>query len=256
MDKEISKLIKIIKRAGKMMLTGTDSNKEISYKEGIENIVTNYDISIQNYLCKSLLKLYADANFIGEENYKNESIKKKGYTFIVDPIDGTNNFARDIKLSAISICLLKDGKQYIGVCYLPYNNELYYAKKGKGAYLNNKLIHVSDKKIENGILLAGNAPYYKNLRDKSIETFCKLSKITSDYRRLGSAVIELCYIASGKAEVYFEYKLRPWDYAAASLIVTEAGGVITDMEGNNLIIGNDTSVLASNGTTDIIKIIK
>ena len=82
-------------------------------------------------------------------------------------------------------------------------------------------------KIENGILLSGNAPYYKNLREKSIETFCKLSKIASDYRRFGSAVIELCYIASGKAEVYFEYKLRPWDYAAASLIIKEAGGKIT-----------------------------
>ena len=157
MDKEINEIIKIIKKAGEMLLTGTESNKEISYKDGIENVVTNYDISIQDYLHCSLLKLYNDANFIGEENYDKESIKESGYTFIVDPIDGTNNFARDIKLSAISIGLLKDGQQYIGVCYIPYSNELYYAKKGKGAYLNNKLIHVSNRKIENGILLSGNA---------------------------------------------------------------------------------------------------
>jgi fructose-1,6-bisphosphatase/inositol monophosphatase family enzyme len=111
------------------------------------------------------------------------------------------------------------------------------------------------KNLKNGIVLCGCAPYYNDLRNKSLEIQKKFSMVASDYRRFGSAVIELCSIASGKAEVYFELKLQPWDYAAAGLILEEAGGKITTIEGNKIQYNNSTSIIASNGVEDYLKYI-
>lgn len=144
---------------------------------------------------------------------------------------------------------------YLDYVIIPYSNELYEAKKGYGAFLNGKKIHVSNKTLKEGIVLCGCAPYYNNLREKSIELQNKFATIASDYRRFGSAVIEICSIASGKAELYFELKLMPWDYAAASLILQEAGGTIKTIDGNDIQYFDSTSILASNGIEDYYKYI-
>lgn len=124
------------------------------------------------------------AIFIGEESdyyvRKNQTDK---YVFIVDPIDGTTNFSRGLKISAISVALLKNDQPIIAVCYNPYLKEIYMAIKGYGAYLNDKKIHVSNKKLKEGILLSGCSPYYDDLRTKSLDIHKKLSLIASDYRR-------------------------------------------------------------------------
>jgi len=122
-------------------------------------------------------------------------------------------------------------------------------------YLNDKKIHVSNRSLKDGILLSGCSPYYDDLRRKSIEIHSKFCSVASDFRRFGSAVLEICSIASGRAEVYFELKLMPWDYAAASLILDEAGGKISTIHGDALQYNNPTSVLASNGVEDYLKYI-
>lgn len=253
----LEKIKEIVSECGSIIVSADNSTLEIESKEGNNNIVTNYDKLIQNILKEKLIKLIPNAMFIGEENdnYINDFVTNE-YIFIVDPIDGTTNFSRELNTSAISVALLKDDKPIIAVCYNPYAKEMYTAIKGSGAFLNDKRIHVSNKKLKDGILLAGCAPYYNELRKESLEIQNKLSLIASDYRRYGSAVIELCDIASGKAEVFFELKLMPWDYAAASLIVKEAGGTVTTINGEKIQYNKPSSILASNNIENYIKYIE
>lgn len=250
----LKKIKQIVNNCGKIMLDVQKKYLEVQKKEGNNNIVTFYDKYIQSILKEKLTELIPNSIFFGEENDDYiRNFEKDKYVFIVDPIDGTTNFSRELKMSAISIALLKNEQPILAVCYNPYMQELYTAIKGSGAFLNDERIHVSNKKLQDGILLAGCAPYYNELRKKSLDILNKLSLIASDYRRYGSAVIELCNIASGKAEVYFELKLMPWDYAAASLIIQEAGGKITTISGEKIQYKNSTSIIASNGAEDYIK---
>ena len=248
----LKEIEKIVKKIG-LELKQVDINKlELEEKDGVGNIVTNYDKYVQKYLKEKLLKLFPEAGFIGEEN--DEKIDDfKEYVFIVDPIDGTMNFARNLSSSMISVALLKNKENYISVCYNPYLDEMYTAKKNEGAYLNGKKIHVSNKTLKNGLFLCGSAPYYEELRKKSLEIQKKLFEVSSDFRRFGSAVVELCNIASGKAEVYFELKLQPWDFAAGMLIVEEAGGQVTDIDGNKLNPFKSSSLLATNKKENYIE---
>ncbi len=253
--KIIDKIKKIVIESGNIIINANHDELNIKNKNGNNNIVTKYDLLIQEKLKKELLELIPNASFIGEENDYLNNINSE-YKFIVDPIDGTTNFARNIKLCAISVALLKNEIPIIGVCYNPYTKELYEAEKGNGAFLNGRRIHVSDKELKNGIVLCGCSPYYDNLREKSLDIQKKFTIIASDFRRFGSAVVELCSIASGKAEVYFELELMPWDYAAASLIVQEAGGIIKTIDGADIQYINPTSIIATNDMEDYFKYIK
>ncbi len=252
MDQLVYKIENIVKTCAKQIIDIKQETIEIDNKEGIGNIVTQYDKKIQTELKQGLLKLLPKASFIGEENDYGK-ILESGYTYIVDPIDGTANFSRGLSLSAISVALLKDAEPYIGVCYNPYVDEMFVAQKGQGAYLNGKSINVSNKKLQEGIVLTGNAPYYADLREKSLITLKNFAMIASDFRRFGSAVLELCDIACGRAEVYFELRLQPWDFAAGMLIVEEAGGKVTKMNGEKMTLDKFTSILASNNKEDYLK---
>ena len=255
MNELIYKIETIVRNCGTQILQAKNEKMNIEKKEGIGNIVTEYDKKIQKELKEKLLELLPDAKFIGEEDDLDKNVLENGYTFIVDLIDGTTNFSRHFSLSAISVGLLKDAKPYIAVCYNPYLDEMYIAQKNKGAYLNNKSLKVSDKTLSEGIVLSGNAPYYKELREKSIQLLNKFSILATDFRRFGSAVIELCNIACGRAEVYFELKLQPWDYAAGLLIVEEAGGKVTTINGKQMSFNGPNSILATNNKEDYIKYI-
>ena len=252
MDNLAKEIEKIVRESSNILLN-SNKDKEIEQKEGIGNLVTKYDKQVQKYLKERLLNLIPDALFIGEEEENNNKILEKGYTFIVDPIDGTMNFTRNLNLSAISVALLKDNELYIGVCYNPYSDEMYVAIKNKGAYLDNKRIKVSNRKLDEAIVIVGNAPYYSELREKSLTIGKKLLEKSNDYRRLGSAVIDLCSIACGKAEVYYELRIQPWDCAAGILIVTESGGIVTTIDGKKIDLNKPTSILATNNMEDYLK---
>jgi fructose-1,6-bisphosphatase/inositol monophosphatase family enzyme len=147
----------------------------------------------------------------------------------------------------ISAGLTKDGEKYIGVVYNPYLDEMFTAERGKGAFLNGRPIHVSRNPLSDGIVLFGTAPYYEELSKKSFQMAYAYFKKALDVRRSGSAAIDLCSIAAGRAELYFELRLSPWDFAAGALIVEEAGGVVTTVEGGAVTLGQKCSVLATNG---------
>lgn len=251
MENFIKDIEKVIKQAGQIVLKAKEDNITADFKDGRGNIVTKYDKEVEKYLKIELKKILEDSSFIGEEGDFEDN--NSTYKFIVDPIDGTYNFYEDFNESAISVGILKNNKPYIGLCYNPYKDEMYVGQVNEGAYLNEKRIHVSNKHLKDGIFFSGSASYYSELKDKTISNYSKLWHIANDYRRLGSAVIEICYVASGKAELFIEERLQPRDYTAASIILKEAGGKITDLDGNELTYDKQSSVIAHNNTDDYIK---
>ncbi len=227
----------LAKNAGKMMLEASGRNYAVDEKTSSSDIVTEYDVKIQNYLTTELLKIFPDASFLGEEGEHSENIRDilKGTAFIIDPIDGTTNFVRDFYKSAVSIALAIDGEVIYGCCYVPYSDELFTAYKGKGAFRNGKAIKCSDSDITHSIASVGTVPYYKKeLGDATFGIMRVLYDNAMDVRRFGSAVIDLLDVACGKANIFCEMRLSPWDHAAAGFIASEAGAVITDMNGGKL----------------------
>lgn len=248
----IDKIIDIVHECGKIMLSATDIQRKIHQKEGKGNFVTDYDSRIQAALKEKLLALLPEAVFYGEEDDADKADISKGYAFIVDPIDGTANFSRGLGCSCISVALAKDGYPVKGVIYNPYKQETFYAEKGKGAYLNGEPIHVSDKTLEEGMVFFGTAPYNEELAKRSIDMAYRYFQRTQDIRRSGSAAIDLCTIACGRAELYFELILSPWDYAAGALIVEEAGGIVSGPEGQPLTFDRKQAVVARGPRADLL----
>ncbi len=242
---ELDIIIDIARRAGAIIRDAKRDTLQIDAKTGSANFVTTYDKKVQDFLKEELLKAIPDSVFVGEEgDDKNYSLS--GNCFIVDPIDGTTNFIKDYHISCVSIALLVDGDPYIGVVYNPYLDEMFYAKKGEGAFLNGKKISVSNQPLSNGLVLFGSSPYNKELHEKSFKVVYDYFKKALDIRRSGSAALDLCSIASGRAELYFELILSPWDYSAGYLIVREAGGVVTTFEGSEVTFNKPCSILARN----------
>ncbi len=243
LQKEIEK---IMRECGGIMLGATRNSSMVTAKEGHANFVTTYDKSIQTKLRDELLRLMPEAVFVGEEEDVHPGIYE-GYAFVVDPIDGTTNFIRDYKQSCISVALLYKGEQKMGLVYNPYLDEMFTARQGEGAYLNGQRIRVSGLPVEQGIVIFGTSPYYKELNRKTFDMAFIYFQQALDIRRSGSSALDLCSIAAGRAEVFFELRLSPWDYAAGSLIVTEAGGIVTTAEGDPISFDRNCSILATNG---------
>ena len=175
-----------------------------------------------------------------------------GKFFIVDPIDGTTNFIKDYHFSSISVALVVDNAAELGVIYNPYTDEMFCAQRGQGAFCNGKRLHVSSEPLENAIIVFGTAPYHEELSEKTFSLAYSYFRKALDIRRSGSAALDLCTIAAGRAELFFELVLSPWDYAAGALIVEEAGGLVSDCDGHPLVYDRPCSVLARNKTVQIL----
>lgn len=197
----------------------------VEQKEGHANFVTNIDCKVQAYLEKALTGLVPGSLFIGEE--KDNSDLTDAPTWIVDPLDGTTNMIHDYRLSAVSIALCEKKEPVAGVIWQPYTRELFYAEKGGGAYLNGRPIHVSDTPYSGALVAVGTAPYYEELQKPGMAMALNFLHDCADLRRSGSAAMDLAYLACGRLDIFFELRLKPWDYAAGSLILQEAGGMIT-----------------------------
>ena len=202
-------IMKIVTLAGELMLQAQDEELTVFDKEGTANFVTKHDKEIQFYLIQNLRQLIPEATFLAEEDGMQQELGD-GYCFIIDPIDGTTNFIFDYKHSCISVGLTKFGRMLFGCVYNPYTREMYSAVKGEGAKLNGKEIHCSDKGLADNLVAFGTARYQ-----------------TEDTDRI------------------FDLMLYPWDYAAASLIVMEAGGFISTAEGGMITLDQPCSILAA-----------
>lgn len=238
-------------RACGPILLSAGLEKGTQVKDGqFNNLVTEYDKKVQSELRQRLLRVVPQAHFVGEEEDVHESIAQ-GAAFIVDPIDGTTNFIRGLGANVISVAMTQDGELDLGVVYNPYTDEMFCAQRGKGAFCNGKPIHVSDRPLQQGLTLFGSAPYYEQLHDRTFRILRLCFERSMDVRRFGSAAYDLCLIASGRAEIYFELRLQPWDYAAGTLIVREAGGTVTPVEGGEISLSSPSSVLAYGSGVDV-----
>ncbi len=249
----LSAIIDVIRRAGAVMRGVHDVEAidgGIDEKAGDANFVTVYDVRVQELLMEELQKLLPDAQYFAEEKENDPAMLQNGHTFIIDPIDGTTNFIHNYGISAISVGLLYCGKPVFGVIYDPYREMLYEARCGIGAFCNGKPIHVSDRAPEKSLIAVGTAPYYRtDLGDKTFAMMRGLYDRCADLRRLGSAALDLCAVAAGVADGYCELLISPWDFAAGALLVKEAGGIVTDLEGNPPDYAHPTGVIAATQKT-------
>jgi len=242
----LTKITDIVREAGKLIINA--ENMEIASKEGAFNYVTKYDLLVQEFLYKRLKEILPEAKFIGEEDKTDPMKAGDGYFFIIDPIDGTTNFICDYKLSCISVGLAHNGDLILGVVYNPYMDEMFYAEKGKGAYLNGRRLQVRDRSLSEGILSFSSCPYNKELREPVLRLVRELSYHSMDIREIGTAALSICYVAANRNVMYFALTLYPWDYAAAAIILREAGGEVLTVQGEDIDINKKNSLVASTKT--------
>lgn len=217
----------------------------ISNKEGVNNLVTEADHASEKAILNVIRQQFPDHQILAEESGK--LIQDSVYKWIIDPIDGTVNFAQGIPLNCVSIGVEHQGEIVLGAVYNPHLNEFFLAEKGKGATLNDKSIRVSEKTETLKSCLVTGFPYtYVNDKNGPIEVFERFVRKGVPVRRLGSAAIDLCWVACGRFDGFFEQKLEAWDSAAGYLIVEEAGGKVTDFSGADFSVYQH-KLLATNG---------
>ena len=249
----LEQIIEVVRRAGEMVLSAHDIAAGTHEKTSAADLVTEYDLAVEAFLKEQLPPLCPGSIFYGEEEAENAD-PSRGWAFIVDPIDGTTNFVRGLRQSAISVALARDGQVEYAVVFDPYKNEMFSARRGGGAFLNGAPIRVSGKPLAEGIFGMGTAIYRREYLEPTMRVTEQLFRRACDFRRLGAAALDLCDVACGRVELFFEYSLCPWDFAAGSLIITEAGGHISTLQGGPLALTERCSVWASNDVNkDILR---
>jgi len=217
----------------------------IANKEGVNNLVTEADHAAEKAIIGVIKSAYPGHYILSEE--AGQLAQDSEYKWIVDPIDGTVNFAHGIPINCVSIAIEHHGEIIMGAVYNPHLDEFFFAEKGKGAMLNGKPIHVSRETETIKACLVTGFPYtYINMPNGPLEVFDRLVRKGVPVRRLGSAAIDLCWVAAGRFDGFYEHKLEAWDSAAGYLIVEEAGGKVTDHKGNKFSVYQHR-LLATNG---------
>lgn len=213
--------------------------------KGFNDLVSYVDKEAERLIVEKLSKILPEAGFITEEG--TSEAKGEKYHWVIDPLDGTTNFIHGIPVFAVSIGLMEDDKVILGVVYEINRHECFYAVKGGGAYCNDTRIHVSEAPNLSASLISTGFPYYNfELIDRYLNSMKSLMQKTHGLRRMGSAAVDLCYVAAGRTEGFFEYNLNSYDVAAGTIIVQEAGGKVTDFQGGtDFIFGR--KIVASNG---------
>ena len=238
--------INVAREAGAYIMTQQQSlkNKDVVTK-GLHDFVTYVDKASEKMIIHSLSLLLPDSTFLAEESAENS--EESDLMWIIDPLDGTTNFIHGLPMFTVSIALLHKNELVVGVIFEPNLDECFYAWSGGGAWLNEKKISVSGTDSFAGSLLATGFPYYDY---KHLHGFMELLKFsiqeTRGLRRLGSAALDMAWVACGRFEAFYEYGLRPWDVAAGACIVKEAGGTVTDFQNGTMFFENK-EIIASNG---------
>ena len=238
-------LIEAVKAGASEIQRFFQSEFKISNKEGVNNLVTEADHAAEKAILEVVRKNFPDHQILSEEI--GEIRQESNYKWIIDPIDGTVNFAHGIPLNCVSIGIEKDGDIVMASVYNPHLNELFFAEKNNGATLNDKKIRVSEQdQVIRACLVTGFPYTYINDTNGPLEIFERFIRKGVPVRRLGSAAIDLCWVAAGRFDGFYEHKLEAWDSAAGYLIVEEAGGTVTDFGGNKF-SPYQHRILATNG---------
>lgn len=246
---EIEMLKRIAREAGEIVREGYRSRKEVQHK-GVVDLVTQYDVAAEEYLIGALERTFPDHTLVGEESYAGLwELKRAIY---IDPIDGTTNFVHGIPHLAISLGVWEEGRPVLAVVYNPILDELFWAERNRGARLGETPLHVSADRLLQNSLIATGFPYAKVNRGPEyrwvVDAFAALLPQIQDIRRLGAAAIDLAYLARGIFGGFYEIDLKPWDVAAGILLIEEAGGVVSNLEGAPYRFG-DKGIVA--GTPEI-----
>ena len=237
-------LERIARHAGGMILGFGEFNVE--QKEGHANFVTDVDCAVQAYLAGALCALLPGSALIGEEQENGQLTDTP--TWVIDPVDGTTNLIHNCRQSAVSIALLENKRPVLAAVYQPYTDELFFAVKGGGATLNGQKIAVSAHPFERALVCFGTSPYNAELAERSLALALAFLKNAADIRRSGSAALDLAHIACGRQDIFFEITLKPWDFAAGALLVTEAGGeLMMPFEDGEIRFDCPRGILAANG---------
>ncbi|MEK6539300.1 MAG: inositol monophosphatase family protein [Deltaproteobacteria bacterium] len=232
------------KSAGLLLKRNIGRRHTIEFK-GVIDVVTEMDIKAEDMIMKTIKARFPEHGILTEESFEQKS--GSGYRWIIDPLDGTTNYLHGFPIFCVSIALEREGEIILGVVFNPMLNELFTAEKGKGAYLNSKRIRVSGISELTKSLLATGFPYdVRTSPDNNISHFANLAVRAQAIRRAGSAALDMCYVACGRFDGFWELKLKPWDTAAAMLIIKEAGGIVTDFNGSAFSLYSGET-LASNG---------
>lgn len=238
--------ILIAQRAGDLLSKIPEKGFDIQTKDGKHNLVTEYDNAIEDLIISYLSQVFPDHRFLGEESGLS-SENAGAITWIIDPIDGTVNFAHRIPVFTISIAATFDNQVLTGVVFDPLRHELFVAEKNQGAFLNGKKLSVSKKRLLSESVLGTGFPY--NVSENPLnclEDFVTFSKMGLPIRRLGSAALDLAYVAAGRFDGFWEVSLKPWDFAAGKLLIEEAGGMITNYSNEAIESFEESSIVASN----------
>lgn len=231
-------------KAGTILRERINGSREVSYKGEI-NLVTEMDRLSERTVVEAILGAFPDHGILAEEEAQIEN--NSGFLWIIDPLDGTTNYAHGYPSFSVSIGLESSGDVIVGVVYDPMRDELFSAARGQGAFLNGNPIAVSRNDILIRSLLATGFPYDRAVsKENNLNYFNAFIMASQEVRRSGSASLDLCAVAAGRLDGYWELKLHPWDVAAGSLIVQEAGGTMSDFSGARFNI-HDKELVASNG---------
>ncbi|PJJ76712.1 myo-inositol-1(or 4)-monophosphatase [Thermoflavifilum aggregans] len=238
-------LLDTIRAAGQVLLEGIGENFQISHKSSLNDLVTEVDKRSEAVILDKIRNQFPDHAILSEEAGASEH--SGTFRWIIDPLDGTVNFAHRLPICSVSIALEKEGEVLMGAVYNPFLNELFFAEKGHGAYLNDKPIRVSAQdQIRQAFLVTGFPYQWRDMPHDPVQVFGYFIKQGVPVRRLGSAAIDLCWVACGRFDGYWEHHIHAWDVAAGGLIVREAGGQVTDFEGQPYQLSS-SKLIASNG---------
>jgi len=233
----------LVKEAGQILLG--DGRTHVTTK-GYADFVTEADYNVQSFMISRLGELYPEAEIFSEE--KTERPDPSKHVFVLDPVDGTTNLIRRLNQSCVSLGLLIEGKPVIGVVYNPFVDELYYAERGNGSYLNGRRLSVtSAERLSDCLAAIGTSPYRHENAKENMRMISMIFDACQDIRRFGSSALDLCALADGRYDLFAEADLKPWDFCAGALILTEAGGKITDWNGNEPDYFRNLNLSSSNG---------
>ena len=217
--------------------------EDIETKTSFKDIVTGTDKQIQEYLVERIRSHYPEAGFLCEENGLSD-FESHDFFFIIDPIDGTTNYACGYNQSAVSVACADHEKILWGIVYNPFSKKVYEAACGEGAYMNQREIHVTTAPLSENLVGFGISPYNPELTKKVFELGAAVANECMDLRRIGTAALELAHVAANRTGAFFEPFLRPWDYAAGLIIVEEAGGKVVDFNGRKVNFTQDSGIIA------------
>ncbi|HNW91423.1 MAG TPA: inositol monophosphatase family protein [bacterium] len=246
LSQEITVATNIARQAGAVLREHYQAHEPLQITHKSEkDLVTATDILVEQLVTDAITRVFPDDGITGEETGGVATTGARQW--IIDPIDGTTNFIRRIPFFAVSIGLVISGQPAAGVVYNPILDELYCAVRGEGAFLNGKKLHVTPiADLAQALVITGFACLRANRQPNNLANFMTIAPQTLGIRRLGAASLDLCAVASGRAEAFWELYLKPWDVAAGGLVVEEAGGMVTDFAGGSDWLHADT-LLASNG---------